>query len=65
MAAITIMVEPRNVYVAGRAKNFPKLSENATIRLMLQDIDRAAANYDPRVSFTRVPVVGRCPTVQA
>ena len=29
----------------------------------LQDIDCNAPNYNRAISFTRVPVVGRCPTV--
>ncbi len=46
----TVIVKPSRVVVSAKNSNFPKLSEIAAIRVMLQDIDRAASNYSPTIS---------------
>ena len=44
------IIVDRRVIVAANNSNFPKLSENVAVRLMLQDIDKAAKFYSPTIS---------------
>lgn len=66
-ATTTIYVSPNALGVSATNKNFPKLAEIPALRLMHQhDFNRRSLRVNEAGGFVakRVPMVGRCPTVQ-
>jgi hypothetical protein len=63
----TIYVSASAIGVSAKNKNFPRLTEIPALRLMHQhDFNRRGLRVNPNGGFVskRVPIVGRCPTVQ-
>ncbi len=51
---------PRSCPSHGRLTDLPDLAESSA-----QDVDSAAPHYTPEISFKRLPILGRVPSVQS